>query len=79
MQLNEETGYNADIDALKSLVTPRTKLMIVNSPNNPCGSVIPETDLEGLAEIALENDIIVMADEIYKDMYYGGQEHVSIT
>ena len=79
MQLNEETGYNADIDALKSLVTPRTKLMIVNSPNNPCGSVIPETDLERLAEIALENDIIVMADEIYKDMYYGGQEHVSIT
>ena len=79
MQLNEETGYNADIDDLKSLVTPRTKLMIVNSPNNPCGSVIPETDLQRLAEIALENDILVMADEIYKDMYYGGQEHVSIT
>ena len=79
MQLNEETGYNADIDDLKSLVTPRTKLMIVNSPNNPCGSVIPETDLKRIAEIALENDIVVMADEIYKDMYYGGQEHVSIT
>ena len=79
MQLNEETGYNADIDDLKSLVTPRTKLMIVNSPNNPCGSVIPETDLKRIAEIALENDLVVMADEIYKDMYYGGQEHVSIT
>ena len=79
MQLNEETGYNADIDDLKSLVTPRTKLMIVNSPNNPCGSVIPETDLKRIAEIALENDIVVMADEIYKDMYYGDQEHVSIT
>ena len=79
MQLNEETGYNADIDDLKSLVTPRTKLMIVNSPNNPCGSVIPETDLKRIAKIALENDIVVMADEIYKDMYYGGQEHVSIT
>jgi len=79
MQLNEETGYNADIDDLKSLVTPRTKLMIVNSPNNPCGSVIPETELKRIAKIALENDIVVMADEIYKDMYYGGQEHVSIT
>ncbi|SVD10115.1 uncharacterized protein METZ01_LOCUS362969, partial [marine metagenome] len=79
MQLNEETGYNADIDDLKSLLTPRTKLMIVNSPNNPCGSVIPETDLKRIAEIALENDIVVMADEIYKDMYYGDQEHVSIT
>ncbi len=79
MQLNEETGYNADIDDLKSLVTPRTKLMIVNSPNNPCGSVIPEMDLKRIAEIVLENDIVVMADEIYKDMYYGDQEHVSIT
>ena len=79
MQLNEDAGYNADVDNLKSLVTPRTKLMIVNSPNNPCGSVIPEPDLRRLAEIAIDNDIIVMADEIYKDMYYGDQEHVSIT
>ncbi|MQG37159.1 MAG: pyridoxal phosphate-dependent aminotransferase [SAR202 cluster bacterium] len=79
MQLNEESGYNTDIDDFKSLVTPRTKLIIVNSPNNPCGSVIPETDLQQIAEIAIENDIIVMADEIYKDMYYGDQEHVSIT
>ena len=79
MQLNEETGYNADIDKLRSLITPRTKLMIVNSPNNPCGSVIPEADLEKIAQMAVENDITVMADEIYKDMYYGDQEHVSIT
>lgn len=79
MQLNEDAGYNADVDNLESLVTPRTKLMIVNSPNNPCGSVIPEPDLQRLAEIAIDNDIIVMADEIYKDMYYGDQEHVSIT
>lgn len=79
MQLNEETGYNADIEKLRSLVTPRTKLMIVNSPNNPCGSVIPEADLEKIAKMAVENDITVMADEIYKDMYYGDQEHVSIT
>lgn len=79
MQLNEETGYNADIDKLRSLITPRTKLLIVNSPNNPCGSVIPESDLEIIAEMAVENDLVVLADEIYKDMYYGDQEHVSIT
>ena len=79
MQLNEETGYNADIDNLRSLITPRTKLLIINSPNNPCGSVIPETDLEKIAEMAVENDLIVLTDEIYKDMYYGDQEHVSIT
>ena len=79
MQLNEETGYNADIDNLRSLITPRTKLLIINSPNNPCGSVIPETDLGKIAEMAVENDLIVLTDEIYKDMYYGDQEHVSIT
>jgi aspartate/methionine/tyrosine aminotransferase len=79
MQLNEESGYNADIDKLRTLITPRTKLLIVNSPNNPCGSVIPESDLEKIAQMAVENDLTVMADEIYKDMYYGDQEHVSIT
>ena len=79
MQLNEETGYNADIDKVRSLITPRTKLLIVNSPNNPCGSVIPEADLEEIAQMAVENDLTVLADEIYKDMYYGDQEHVSIT
>jgi len=79
MQLNEESGYNADIDNLRSLITPRTKLIIVNSPNNPCGSVIPALDLEKIAEMAVENDLVVLADEIYKDMYYGDQEHVSIT
>ena len=79
MQLKEETGYNADIDKVRSLITPRTKLLIVNSPNNPCGSVIPEADLEEIAQMAVENDLTVLADEIYKDMYYGDQEHVSIT
>ena len=79
MQLNEESGYNADIDNLRSLITPRTKLIIINSPNNPCGSVIPESDLEKIAEMAVENDLVALADEIYKDMYYGDQEHVSIT
>jgi len=79
MQLNEESDYNADIDNLRSLITPRTKLIIINSPNNPCGSVIPESDLEKIAEMAGENDLVVLADEIYKDMYYGDQEHVSIT
>ena len=79
LQLNEETGYNADIDNLRSLITPKTKLLIVNSPNNPCGSVIPEADLEQIAGMAVENDLVVLADEIYKDMYYNGLKHVSIT
>jgi aspartate/methionine/tyrosine aminotransferase len=78
MQLHEERGYNPDVDELRALVSPRTKLIIVNSPNNPCGSVIPEPDLAAIAEIANEADAVVLSDEIYKDFYYEGS-HVSIT
>ena len=78
MPLSEELGYNPNVDALRSLVSPRTKLIIVNSPNNPCGSVIPEDDLKTIAEVANEVDAVVLSDEIYKDFYYEG-EHVSIT
>lgn len=76
--LEERFGFSLDVDRLESLVTDRTKLLIVNSPNNPCGSVIPSTDLERIAEIAVANDLLVLSDEIYKDMYYEGS-HVSIT
>ena len=78
MHLHEERGYNPDIDELRKQITPRTKLIIVNSPNNPCGSVIPEEDLKAIAEMANEVDAVVLSDEIYKDFYFEG-EHVSIT
>jgi aspartate/methionine/tyrosine aminotransferase len=78
MRLHEERGYNPDVDELRALVSPRTKLIIVNSPNNPCGSVIPEPDLAAIAEIANEANAVVLSDEIYKDFYYEGS-HVSIT
>ena len=76
--LEERYGFSLDVARLESLVTDRTKLIIVNSPNNPCGSVISESDLERIAEIAVANDVVVLSDEIYKDMYYEGS-HVSIT
>ena len=78
MRLREELGYNPDSDELASLVTPRTKLIIVNSPNNPCGSVIPDETLERIAELAVESGAVVLSDEIYKDFYYEGS-HTSIT
>ncbi|MFL2664945.1 MAG: pyridoxal phosphate-dependent aminotransferase [Dehalococcoidia bacterium] len=79
MKLEESNAYNADIKDLENLITDRTKLLIINSPNNPCGSVIPEHDLEQIADLAVKNNLIVLSDEIYKDMYYGDNEHVSIT
>ena len=78
MQLQEERGYNADVDEVESLITPRTKLLIVNSPNNPCGSVTSKKDLQRMAELAVKHDLVVLSDEIYKDMYYEGS-HESIT
>lgn len=78
MQLREDNDFNADVDALERLITAKTKLLIMNSPNNPCGSVIPPADIERIAAIARKNDLIVMTDEIYKDIYYEG-EHCSIT
>ncbi len=76
--LREENDFAADVDELRSLISPRTKLIIVNSPNNPCGSVIPPDGLRRIAEIANEADAVVLSDEIYKDFYFEG-EHVSIT
>lgn len=78
MRLREELGYNPDPDELAALVTPRTRLIIVNSPNNPCGSVIPAGALRRIAELAVEADAVVLSDEIYKDFHYDGA-HVSIT
>lgn len=76
--LEERFDFSLDVDRLETLVTDNTKLIIVNSPNNPCGSVISDEDLERIAKIAVENDLVVLSDEIYKDMYYE-DSHTSIT
>jgi aspartate aminotransferase len=78
MQLHERLGYSPDMEEVRGLVNDRTKLIIVNSPNNPCGGVIPPEDLEVLSKLALASDAIVLSDEIYKDFYYEGS-HTSIT
>lgn len=75
MRLHESKDFNIDIGEVAAQVTPRTKLMIINSPNNPCGSVIDKEDLRALAEMAVENDIIVLSDEIYSRFLYEGEHH----
>jgi aspartate/methionine/tyrosine aminotransferase len=71
--LIEERGFSLDVDHLRGLVTDKTKLIILNSPQNPTGGVIPEADLKGIAEIAVEHQIPVLADEIYSCMIYDGE------
>ena len=76
MQLLEERGYHPDLDDLASKMSDRTRLIILNSPNNPCGSVFTREELEQVAAMALQYpDCYVLADEIYKDILYTGEHH----
>lgn len=75
--LLEERGFSLDLDELEKRVGPRTKLIILNSPQNPTGGVIPREDLERIAEIARTSKIVVLSDEVYHRFLYEG-EHVSI-
>jgi aspartate/methionine/tyrosine aminotransferase len=69
-RLREETGWRYDIDELASLVTPRTKLIVLNSPQNPTGGMLTEADMEAIAEIAIRNDLWVLTDEIYSQITF---------
>ena len=68
----EEKEFRFDIEDLKKLVTPKTRMIIINSPQNPTGGILTMEDLKGIAEIAIKNDIIVLADEIYGRVVYDG-------
>jgi aspartate aminotransferase len=78
LPLREEREFSFDVNEFKSLVTQKTKLIIINSPGNPCGGVMTKADIEAVAEMALQHDCYVLADEIYSRMIYDG-EHFSIT
>ena len=75
--IRQENGFRLDPDELASLVTPRTRLVILNSPANPTGGVSTRNDLERIAAVARDHDLTVLADEIYGRTLYDG-EHVSI-
>jgi aspartate aminotransferase len=75
--LREENQFRMDPEEVASLVTDRTKLLVLNSPHNPCGSALTRENVEALAQIALRHDLIVLSDEVYFAIRYGG-EHVSI-
>ena len=75
--IRQENGFRLDPKELASLVTKRTRLVIINSPANPTGGVSTREDLEQIAAVAREHDLVVLADEIYGRILYEG-EHVSI-
>ncbi len=77
MPLREERRFRFDPDEFRSLVTNKTRLIIINSPHNPTGGVLTRSDLETIADTAREKNLVVLSDEIYGRILYSG-EHISI-
>src|ERR1700744_4138726 len=75
--LRESNGFRVDVDELEHLVNDRTRLLILNSPHNPCGSALTREDCEAIADLALRHDLIVLSDEGDWGIRYGGR-HVSV-
>jgi aminotransferase len=73
-----EDDFRLTADALRAAITPRTKLLILPFPNNPTGAVMERADLEAIAEVLRGTDILVLSDEIYSELNYGLNRHVSI-
>ena len=78
IQTKEENGWKITRDDFENAMTPRTKMIIINSPNNPTGAVYTREEIEGIAAVAAEEEILILADEIYEKLVYEGLEHFSI-
>ncbi len=79
LALKEEKGFSFDIDDLKRLITPKTKMLILNSPHNPTGGVLSEADIRKIAELVAKHNLIVLSDEIYGRINYDGFKIFSIS
>ena len=75
--LSADDNFRITADQLREKVTPRTKALMVNSPNNPTGRVITQDELDAIVEVALEHDLYVISDEIYESIIFDGRQHLS--
>ena len=73
-----EDDFRLTAEALKAAITPKSKLLIFPYPNNPTGGIMEREDLEAIAEVLRDTNILVLSDEIYAELTYGGKKHVSI-
>jgi aspartate aminotransferase len=78
IETTEATGWKITPEQFEAAMTPRTKMIIINSPGNPTGAVYTADELQALGEIALSEDICILSDEIYEKLVYDGATHVSI-
>ena len=78
VQTKASNSYKMTAEEFENAMTPRTKMVIINSPGNPTGSVYTREDLEALVEVALTEDIFILSDEIYEKLVYDDVSHVSV-
>jgi len=70
--------YKPDWDSVRTLITPRTRMIIINSPHNPTGSLLEAEDLDALADLTRNSDIVVLSDEVYEHIVFDGARHASV-
>ena len=78
IDLKEENEFRLTAQELRASISDRTKILVLPFPNNPTGAIMTREDLEAIAEVIIENDLIVVSDEIYSELTYYGEPHVSI-
>jgi len=78
VETRKEDGFSLKPEALEKAITPQSRVLMLNFPTNPTGSVASDEDLAGIAKLAIKHDLIVLADEIYSELRYDGKKHVSI-
>ncbi|MFZ3569646.1 pyridoxal phosphate-dependent aminotransferase [Streptomyces sp. BH097] len=73
-----EGSFRLDLDELRDAITPRTRLLLINTPHNPTGTVLSRAELTAIAELAVERDLLVVTDEVYEHLTYGDAEHIPL-
>ncbi|OIK07955.1 pyridoxal phosphate-dependent aminotransferase [Streptomyces monashensis] len=74
----DDTGFRLDLDELRAAVTDRTRLLLINTPHNPTGTVLTRAELTAIAELAVERDLLVVTDEVYEHLVFDDAEHLPL-
>lgn len=75
VEVEEEENYVLKAEQIRKSITDQTKILLINSPNNPTGAVLSQEELSAIAEVAIENDLLVISDEVYCELVYNGRHH----
>lgn len=78
VETKEEEDFQLNIENLKKAITPKTKVVLINTPNNPTGATYTYETLKALGELAVENDFYILSDEVYEKLVYEGKKHICI-